>query len=338
MPPQIATSLDYLAANVHARRSRMAEGDRLRSLLRLRTIPDLSRVLYPAGEPAVTAADLQRRLVRDQARELAQLAGSVGGAGGAVLAWLGTRLHVENLKVLARGFAGRLRPEAVRPHLVAVGGPPPDPEPFVSAGDVGAFLAHLPEGPLRDGAARGADLYRTRPRSFALEAGLDAGYLRELVARAAAAPDREHVLRPVRQEVHVFQMMLAARGRFVFGLKAEDLEPFAVQPAALARLLAASDMEALARVALGNAIDRMPPGEAAAVDPADLEALAWDRYARVANWTFRRSHMGLGAVVAYTALRRVELANLIRLSEGIRLGVGPEALRDRLIPRERPAA
>ena len=338
MAPQTATSLDYLAANVHARRSRMAEGDRLRRLLRLRTVPDLSRVLYPAREPAVTAADLQRRLVRDQAGELAQLAGCVGGAGGEVLDWLGTRLAVENLKVLARGFAGRLRPEVVRPHLVAVAGPPPDPEPLVSAADVDAFLAHLPEGPLRDGAARGADLYRVRPRSFALEAGLDAGYLCELVARADAAPDREHVLRPVEQEVHVFQMMLAARGRFVFGLEAEALEPFAVQPSALARLLAAADLEALARAAVGSAIDRMPPGPAAAVDPADLEALAWDRYARVANTTFRRSHMGLGAVVAYTALRRVELANLIRLSEGIRLGVGPEAIRDRLIPREAGAA
>jgi len=334
MAPQTATDLDYLAANVHARRSRMAEGDRLRGLLRQRTLPDLSRALYPSEEPAGTAADLQRRLIRDQAAELAHLGGAVGGAGGPLLDWLRTRFQVENLKVLARGFAGGLGPEAVRPHLVAVGGPPPEAAPFVTAGDVEAFVALLPEGPLRQGAARGAALYRESPRSFALEAGLDAGYLRELLGRAAAAPDREHVRRPVEQEVRTFQTMLAARGRFVFGLDAEALEPFAVRTGALAPLLAAGDLEALARAAVGRAIDRMPSGEAGGLDPADLETLAWDRYARVANWTFRRSHMGLGAVVAYAALRRVELANLIRISEGIRLGVAPEALRRRLIPRE----
>jgi len=334
MPPQAATDLDFLAANVHARRSRMAEGDRLRGLLRLRTVPDLSRALHPGREPAVAAADLERRLIRDLALELADLAASVGGAGGALLEWVGARFRVENLKVLARGFAGGLGPETVRPHLVALDGPLPDPAPFVQAADVDAFIALLPEGALRDGAARGAALYGRHPRSFALEAGLDAAYLRELLARAGAAPDREHVLRPVAQEVDGYQMMLAARGRFVFGLEAADLEPFAVRPSTLAPLLTAEDLETLARAAVGRAIDRMPTGEGGAVVPAEMEALAWDRFARVANWTFRRSHMGLGAVVAYAAIRRVELANLIRIAEGIRLGVAPETLRDRLVPRE----
>jgi len=334
MAPQTAIDLDYLAANVHARRSLMAEGDRLRSLVRLRSLPDLSRALYPAMEPAVTAADLQRRLIRDQASELADLACGVGGAGGAVLDWLGTRFRVENLKVLARGFAAGLRPETVRPHLVAVGGAPPDPAPFLEAGDVSALVALLPDGPLRRGAARGADLYERQGRSFALEAGLDAGYLGELLDRAGAAPDRDHVRGPVLQEVDLFQMMLAARGRFVFGVDAEDLEPFAVRPAAMKPLLEAGDLEELTRAAVGHAIDRLPAGEAGRITPAALEALGWDRFARVANGAFRRSHMGLGAVVAYAALRRVELANLIRISEGIRLGVPPERLRERLIPRE----
>jgi len=47
--------------------------------------------------------------------------------------------------------------------------------------------------------------------------------------------------------------------------------------------------------------------------------------------------MGLGAVVAYAAIRRIELANLITLSEGIRTRVTPDALRQRLIPRAEPA-
>jgi vacuolar-type H+-ATPase subunit C/Vma6 len=42
--------------------------------------------------------------------------------------------------------------------------------------------------------------------------------------------------------------------------------------------------------------------------------------------------MGLGAVIAFTALRRVELANLITISEGIRNGMEAAAIRTRLIP------
>jgi vacuolar-type H+-ATPase subunit C/Vma6 len=44
--------------------------------------------------------------------------------------------------------------------------------------------------------------------------------------------------------------------------------------------------------------------------------------------------MGLGAVVAYASIRRVEVANLISLSEGVRAGVAPEVVRRRLIPRQ----
>jgi len=314
---------------------RKTHGARLDRLVRLRSIPDLARAVLPEAGPVATAADLQRRLVQAQAAELAHLADRLAGPGADLLAWTRTRFRLENFKVLARGFAGGLEPDRVRRHLIALPGEePPEPEPFLRDEDFETFCARLPEGPLRNGAARAGGLYRAHPRSFALEAGLDAGYLAELLDRAGRAPDAEHVLTIVRQEVAMFQMMLVARGWFVYGLEAEALEPFAVRPGALAPLLAAADLDALARAAVGRAIDRLPTGDAAAVDPADLEALAWDRYWRLANWTFRRSHMGMGAVVAYTAIRRVELANLIRVSEGIRLGVAAEAIRRLLIPRE----
>ena len=54
---------------------------------------------------------------------------------------------------------------------------------------------------------------------------------------------------------------------------------------------------------------------------------------RLANRAFRRSHMGMGAVVGYTGIRRVEVANLITLSEGIRAGMAAETIRARLLPR-----
>ena len=43
--------------------------------------------------------------------------------------------------------------------------------------------------------------------------------------------------------------------------------------------------------------------------------------------------LGLNFVVGYAGLRRVEVANLITLSEGIRTGVAADAIRPRLMPR-----
>ena len=67
--------------------------------------------------------------------------------------------------------------------------------------------------------------------------------------------------------------------------------------------------------------------------PQPWRLLAWKRFLRLANRAFRRSHMDLGAVVGYAGIRRVEVANLISLSEAIRTGMAAEVIRARLIPR-----
>jgi vacuolar-type H+-ATPase subunit C/Vma6 len=49
--------------------------------------------------------------------------------------------------------------------------------------------------------------------------------------------------------------------------------------------------------------------------------------------------MGFGVVVGYVALRRLEVANLITISEGIRTGAGEDVIRARMVPRvEREAS
>jgi vacuolar-type H+-ATPase subunit C/Vma6 len=103
-------------------------------------------------------------------------------------------------------------------------------------------------------------------------------------------------------------------------------------------MLTAKDLRTAAALAVGRVIDALPPehesGETTGpLDAAELEALAWKRFLRLANRACRRNHMGLGAVIGYAVIRRVEVANLISLSEGIRAGVAPESIRARLIPR-----
>jgi len=98
------------------------------------------------------------------------------------------------------------------------------------------------------------------------------------------------------------------------------------------------DMSALAGHAEGRVFDAGPvehgPADgsgSATVEAALFERLAWKRYLRLANLAFRQSHMGLGAVIGYAGIRRVEAANLITISEGIRKGMAAETIRARMI-------
>ncbi len=334
------TDLDFLSATIHGRRGRLAEADRLDELCRLRSLPALARALFPEGR-FLTAVHLQRVLVLDQVEELSSIASKVGGSAGRFLDWLRVRFQMENLKVLARGFASGLGLREIGPHLI----PLPDDlalrtDVLGTAGTIEAFAAVCPNEPLRGGLERAIDLYNETPRPFFVEAGLDSGYFEELLARARALgrAHRDDVLAIARQEADTFHLMLLARGRFHYNVAREALQRFHVDGTNIDRatfraMAGAENLADAARMAVGIVLDEPPATSGGGVDAAHLEALAWNRYWRLANRTFRRSHMGLGAVVAYAAIRRIELANLIRLTEGIRAGLAPQAIRRRMVPR-----
>ena len=87
-------------------------------------------------------------------------------------------------------------------------------------------------------------------------------------------------------------------------------------------------LAAVVRKSLRRALDA-----SVAADPTVIEAMAWQRWLRLANLAFRGSHMDFGAVAGYVAIRRIEVANLITVSQGIRAELPPEAIHARLIPR-----
>jgi len=357
MIPEVRTDLDFLSALVHGRRSRLAEASRLDELCGLRGLPELVQALL-AGSPGETdvppgtVVELQRRLVAGLAKELAFIAERLGGASGRVIEWLGARFQAENLKVLARGLATGRPLAELREFIVPLQGPFALDAPGLAAADsLETFISRVPSPPLRDGLRLAAPAYeRTGPapagKSFFLEAGIDCGYLRELLDRAARVrgEQAEDLRALARQEADMFHLALAARGRHSYGLAVEDLAPFHVSGSAISRevfhaMLGAAGPADLVPLAVNRVVD--PPRRGAAVgksaeapSPAGLELQALERFHRLADRIFRRAHVGLGVVAAYAALRRVELANLVTLSEGIRAGVAPGRIRRRLIPRQ----
>jgi vacuolar-type H+-ATPase subunit C/Vma6 len=249
-----------------------------------------------------------------------------------------SRFQIENLKVLLRGFLNHTPFDALQEHLV----PMPralalDAQALLAAKTMDAFAKRLPAGWPRKQLLAAVAVHRDEPRAFFFEAALDRGYFQELLVRIGRLPAAENeLIEPLaRQEVEMFHLMLAVRGKFNHGLTAESLSPLRVPGSGAAAerfkaMLAAPDIAAAAKLGLGHVFDELP---ATAMDAATLEALGWRRFLRLANATFRRSHIGLAAVVGYLEIRRVETANLITLSEGIRTGVEAEKIRARLIPR-----
>jgi vacuolar-type H+-ATPase subunit C/Vma6 len=343
MTVPIPTSLDFVSARLHGARSRLAESERLDDLCRLHSLAELSRVLFseaaaaPTGRGPATAADLQRRLVRRQAADLRQVARWLEGPAGRVAEWLAERYHVENLKVLARGFATRTPLAEVEAHLVRLDGSTAfDARAMIEAETLEAFADLIASKLLRLSVRSVDEAYRAAPKPFLIEAALDRGYFLELQDRVDAVrdEDRDGVWPIVRQEIDLFHLMLVTRGRFQYGLKTEQLLSLRFRGTGLhldrlAAMLAAADLSDVAARAAGIVTD----GAASGADPVALEVLAWQRYLRLATAAFRRNPLALGMVVSYAAIGRVELANLITLSEGIRAGMDADALRRRLIPR-----
>lgn len=338
-----AMDLDYLAARLHGRRSRLAEGGRLDPLCRLTSLSEFGRAVW-AGAEVQGAAAVQRRLVRELTLEWAAILRQLDGAAAEWFAWLLVRFQIENLKVLARGVASRTPWERVQPHLVA----PPrdlalDTAALMAAASLDEFAGLLPAGQRVRWWRERFGHEHSRHALFLLETALDGDYFQELLARTGRLPEAEReLIRPlVRQEVDGFQVMLAVRGHVHDHVPAEALAPLRVRgsgisAARFAALLAAPDVAAVAGLAVGYAIDVMPSGgesHETGIEPAVLEALVWNRFWRLANRVFRRSHLGFGVVAGYAGLRRMEVANLITLSEGIRLGTPAAARRARMTPR-----
>jgi len=345
MNSMVLGDLDFLVARLHGQRQALAEGERLDVLCRLRSVPDLSRAVLPESR-CMTAYELQQQLIGRVIQELGEFAQQLSGAASRLIQWQRVRFQMENLKVAARAYVTQQPLEMVREHLISL---PADLQldiaPLLAADSIESFAAEITEPIWQQGLLAGAEIGGRDLKPVVLEAALDRSYFGELIqrTRSLSRPARHDSLAIVRQEADTFHVMLVARGRFTYGLPPEQLAQFHVRgsnlsPQRFQRMLSATSLRKAAREAVGLAVETLPEPDPTDtergehLDPATLEALAWNRYLRQARRAFRRNHMALGAVIAFTAIRRIALANLITLSEGIRMQMDPETIRHQLIP------
>lgn len=336
MATLVQRDLDFWVTRLHARRSRLAEGTRLDELCRLRTVAELARTLG-AESDVRSSQSLQRWLITEFSRELTELIECLPSTTSHLISWQAARLQLENIKLLARGLLTNTPLAQLQHFLIEL---PDTPLPcdlsaLAATTTVEEFIALLPSGSLRESAQECLPHFTPRNRAFMLESALDCGYLTELLSRTLALDKESRVetLPLTYQEINIFLMMLVARGVLHHQLAPAEITPLFVGGTTIAAgyfdtMLKSQNLRTLATLARQYVLDVTPHEP----DAATVEMLAWNRYWRLANLTFRRAHIGSGAVISYTALRRIEVANLITLSEGLRMVLDGATLRARLIP------
>ncbi len=292
---------------------------------------EAKRIVQEAESEADTCATFQRWLAASLIAELCELTAGLSGSARRLLEWMAVRHQLENLKVLLRGILSRTPLDALRRHLVDVPAELSLDEPAVMASSTWWEAAsRLGQSPFAPWVARTFACHGAQPQPLLVEAKLDQSYFQELVTRADALPPADRVLVApiVHQEVDVYHLALAARGKFHYGLGANVLAALHVGGTGISErryraMLAEVGLFAALGHGVGRVLDRIPTSPPAAADypvatsPPALDALAWTRYLRLANRAFRRSHMGPTAVVGYVAIRRVEaITHRCRAQEG----------------------
>jgi vacuolar-type H+-ATPase subunit C/Vma6 len=345
MAKTASTDFDYLAARLHGRRARAAHGARLDQLCKSATIDDLARETSP-DRPLSTSSELQQALLHQLLREFSEAALHVDPSGRLILGWMRERFDVENLKLQLRGIIAQATPDEVQRHWVQLPAfPGAATKTLPPPRTIEDWVARLPDALSSRRLSRMAKAVDEHAGPFLLEAALDQTYFLELLKRGQRlpGPERDLVMPIFGHQANAFQLMLIVRGRFVYGLAAETLAPFYIPslPAAVFNeILASPDLPSLALWAQPRIIDKVPSGldldgteSPAFYYASELERLASHRLLKLANRAFRQNHLGPAAIIGYFVLRRIELANLIAVTEGIRSAAGVESIRAHLVPR-----
>jgi len=341
----IADDLDFLAANLHGKKSRIAEGERLDSLCRIQNLQELYNNIFPDSE-FEGIIDFQRQLIIRLIAEISGFCAYMSGAREELINWTLIRFQVENLKILVRSILTdvpiKQRYEFLipLPKTLSV-----DVDRLGSSESLEEFVHHMPKGPLRQNLSKAVKIYSDYHRPFFFEAALDCGYFEGLLAKTKKLPneDREIIEKMIFQEVDIFHLMLVARGRFYYKLPTEVLQPLHIDGTRITRALFFDMLHDSDPVAsIGRASDRVLDSEPFGNETDDgtktinipaIEGQAWGHFLRLSNNAFRRSHMGMGTIMGYIGIRRIEVANLITISECIRKKMPVDAIRTRLIPR-----
>ena len=326
---------EFIVAKVRGMRGKLYEGKRLAQLCSLPDAEDLAAILAP-DELIGDSIALQRHLTTRHVESLHKILPHLDGREAELFLWMLRRYQVENLKVICRCWAAK----SEKPVLSAYTVPLPDEfalptEQLMKCADLEELIARMPVASLREGAMLGLGDFEESGRLFFVEAGIDKAYFTELrdLAERTGGPGRSAVQHLVSLELDIYNVMLVLRSLFNYSIGFNKIRVFLapsgaqVRASALAEIRSAPDIDAAARL--------VPPAlvgtEAGPLSGDQVETAMWRNLYRVANRHYYGCVLDFGAVAAFYYIKRVELGNLIRISECVRYAEPADAIRDKLI-------
>ena len=322
---------DFINAKVRGMRSKLFESHRLRSLAECRTLPDLFRRVYPS-RGFTNHLDFERLLLSDHIRHLDKVSRYLSGRVSDLFQWLMVRYQLENLKVVVRVFmskenrAGADALMAPVPHWLSL---PTDK--LLGSLSLADFALSLDVPEFRE--ALLAVVEETRqPDLFALEMALDRAYFKKLawLTRRMKGWTR----RLVSFDVDSHGLLLLLRARFNYDRSFDDIKPFLTLTRdyfseRIAEQIHGGDNLSEATNTIPKSF--LPPdlrgGLASLVQIEDALLL---RQYQLGVRCYAESVLDVAVVLGYYYIKRVEFANLIRLTESVRHSLPREQVVERL--------
>lgn len=312
----------------------MYEGEPLARLTNIGSVQDLAAVLSP-GEPLVDVIALESHLTRQHVLDLYRIAAGLDGAESELVLWLLRRHQIENLKIIIRSSANKIGSVETSRLLVDLLPKMQLPvEPMLNAPGMNALLRLIPEKRLLKGSLTGLADFESSGRPFLIEAGIDRAYFLELDRLCSVIQDEsaEPIRRLFRMEYDIANVMGVLRGHFNYSIPFAKIRPYLaptgfVSMSALENMPHAADLPAATvHIPAPLLAGKIPP-----LEGDEAETAMWSKLTLTANQVYYNSVVDFASVVAFYYIKRVELANLIRISACLRYGERGEAVRQKLI-------
>jgi len=327
---------DFLFAKLHGMRSLLWEAGRLDELLGKRNLAEVFSSLS-GGKTFESHIQFEKELVQRHISDLFSVGMFLSGANGEFFLWLLRRYQVENLKVILRHWAHKKERKELEAIMVEL----PDElalpvEKLLEAPGLASFLQAIPVKELRDAAGQGALYFEQKGSTFLIETGLDQGYLATLrqFQEKLSAPHRAGSGPLLRLEIDLYNCLLIFRARFGYGLSPEEIRPFLTTGGAnlsleaLLGMLKSNTFEEMAGALPAPLLQGSDGGKPA--DAGELETILFKTLYFRANHRFYSSTSDIGKLIAFFYIKRIELMNLIRLTEGFRFALPAQVLRKNL--------
>lgn len=327
------TNIDTIYAKIRARRAAIREKGRLLGLCSLKGLPNLAAEIYPE-QGIQSPQQFQKRLTDDHVADLTWIGDFLGEPEHGFFLWLMKRYQVENIKVLFRGFHARLGLSEVIPYLVKMPVIFELPaERMITARDAAAFAETVSDARVRELVEAGVSAYRKKAKPFYFDTVVDREYFTRLLSLAddlSLGPGAKLIA----LDADIYLAMMAIRLKTTYRIEFDEVAPLlhvpgALPPATLKKVYSAESVTA--------AVQALPKKFGAALGerfatPEDIERAMITYFHARAEATLITSGITMAVVVAFYYLKRIELANLIRLVEGYRYGLSAAELKRTLVP------